>query len=104
MKKEDCKDSPLGSVVQPQQDARRAIESSVQPGATVRKWPRYQFVLWWPADWTIGLDRFEDSWMKLIYRWSFSFGPLEIRRWKDREATADKATQIEQDAKCRAAG
>ncbi len=35
MKAEDCKDSPLESVVQPQQDARRAIESDVQPSAKV---------------------------------------------------------------------
>ena len=35
MKAEDCKDSPLESVVQPQQDARRAIESDVQPAAII---------------------------------------------------------------------
>jgi len=74
-----------------------AGESSVQPAATIRKWPRvYQIVWWWPADWTIGLDRFENSWMSLIYRWSFSVGPLEIRRWEncDRKL-ADKKLQRE---------
>ena len=72
-------------------------ESSVQPAAIIRKWPRvYQIVWWWPADWTIGFDRFENSWMSLIYRWSFSVGPLEIRRWEncDRKI-ADKKLQRE---------
>lgn len=89
--------SPLESVVQPQQDSGVPLNPDVQPAATIRKWPRvYQIVWWWPADWTIGLDRFENSWMSLIYRWSFSVGPLEIRRWEncDRKI-ADKKLQRE---------
>lgn len=56
--------------------------------------PRYQFV-WWPivfrercghldwfGAWGLQFHRFTVNSLAKIYRWSFTIGPLEIRRWQ----------------------
>lgn len=43
---------------------------------------RFQIVWWWSKWWTLW-PRWQ-PWrgsMRYIYRWSFCFGPFELRRW-----------------------
>lgn len=42
---------------------------------------RLQWIWWWsPMDWHAGLHFFKGG-LQHIYRWSFQFGPFEVRHW-----------------------
>lgn len=46
----------------------------------------YQFVWWGWRDWRLGFVRFDSDVtnLALIYVWTISLGPLEVRRWARR--------------------
>lgn len=46
---------------------------------------RFQIMWWWhPRGWYLGWSRPPSPGLRLVYRWMLSLGPLEIRRWEDR--------------------
>ncbi len=42
-------------------------------------WSFWELEQWWPL---VSFTRFEDNSWRLIYRWSLSVGPLEVRCWR----------------------
>lgn len=55
---------------------------------------RFQ-VIWWREDWW---KLWWSCWkatgsLRFIYRWSWSFGPLEIRRWEPRTVDEIRASE-----------
>lgn len=86
MTKRSRKDSPLESVVQPQQDARRAIESDVQPAA-------YRESLIDELNTAIAEIECDIEWLK-----------KQARCLRARRDIHEKALQIEHEAKYDAAG
>jgi hypothetical protein len=99
------KDSPLESVVQPQQEVRRAIESDVQPSAKVAELIQHvkdeikeiDAVLDWNRKLCVG-TRYGDSKLRVV-RQVYSD---QVLTWL--EQLRDKVKQIEHEAKCDAAG
>jgi hypothetical protein len=57
----------------------RVQDPEAQSGGRVKN--RLQFVWWGWRVWRFGPGFQPGSGLTKIYRWSFSIGPLEIRRW-----------------------
>ncbi len=63
------------------------VHSEFNTEATVKK-KRFQWIWWGFHEMTYGFKRLnsEESDLYLIYNWVLCLGPLEIRRWNNRES------------------